>query len=139
MLALLLLAAVGVLFVHVARRVREDQAHESVEGRPGGDLSRPADRLPSIDWNLLITPRRKKMGLRFSVAAVLGCAAVVGGGILFGLWGLTAGTLVLAAQLAWAASLWGGFRLRRLPSDGSLTEKERRDFDEIVARLTADD
>lgn len=75
-----------------------------------------------------------------ALGAVLGSVAVVAGGVLFGVWGLVGGTAVLVAALAWAwSSPGGGFRVRRSPKGGSLTERERHEFDEIVARLTADD
>lgn len=140
MLTLLFLVAVAVLFVRGARRVFEDEARASHQTRPAADtLRRPPGMYPSIDWKALVTPRRKKVWLRLGVAAVPGCAAVVAGGMLFGLWGLAAGTLVLAIALGWAVSVRNNIRLRPPRAEGALTERERRDFDEIVARLTADD
>lgn len=139
MLTLLFFVAVAVLFVRGARRAFEDEARASHQARRAGAPRRPPDMYPGIDWKALVTPRRKKVGLRLVVAAVPGCAAVVAGGTLLGMWGLAAGTLVLATALAWAVFMQAGFRLRRPRADGDLTERERRDFDEIVARLTADD
>lgn len=136
MVTFLVLSVIAVLSLHVARRVREDAARASEQTRPTGEHSRLAGREASLDWRALVTPRRKEVGIRVGVAAVPGCVAVVAGGMLFGLWGLTAGTLVLAAGLVWAVALGGESHLRRPRSGGSLSERERRDFDEIVARLT---
>lgn len=138
MLTLLIVSALAILFVRGARRVRADEAR-AVGGGPARDLRHPAAMYGSIDWRGLVTPRRKKFGLFLGVAAVLGCAAVVAGGILFGLAGLAGGTLLLAAALARAVSLPGAYRIRRSHADSSLTERERSEFDQIVARLTAGD
>lgn len=135
MLTLLLFGAVAVLFVRSARRVRANEAHTGAI-RPGNDARRPASS--SLDWKTLITPRRRRAGRLLGLGALLGCVAVVAGGVLFGVWGLVGGTAVLVAALAWAWSR-GGLRVRRSPKGGSLTERERHEFDEIVARLTADD
>lgn len=139
MLTLMFLAAVAVLFVRGARRIREDEGRAARVARPDGNPRRPADTYPTLDWKTFISPRRKKLGGSLAVAAALGCGAVVAGGILFGLWGLAGGTVVLVAALASAVSLQGGFRVRRSHTAGSLTLREREEFDEIVAHLLADD
>lgn len=131
MLTLLIFGGMALLFVRSARRVRE------YEARPGNGMRRPASS--SLDWTTLITPRRRRAGRLLGLGALLGCAAVVAGGILFGVWGLVGGTGVLVGSLAWAWSSRGGLRLRRSQKSSSLTERERNEFNAIVARLTADD
>lgn len=131
MWTLLIFGAAAVLFVRCARRIRE------VEARPGNDMRRTAGS--SLDWKTLITPRRRRVGRLLGLGALLGCTAVVAGGVLFGVWGLVGGTGVLVGALAWAWSSQRGFRVRRSQNGSSLTERERNQFDEIVAHLTADD
>lgn len=138
MLTVLIFTALAILFVRGARRVRAEEAGAASGGPVRGTLD-PADGTGSIDWGALVTPRRKRVARFVGVAALLGGSAVVAGGVLFGLAGLVGGTALLAMALAWAVSLRVARPARRSHPGEALTDRERSEFDQIVARLTADD
>ncbi|MFP3915830.1 MAG: hypothetical protein ACLFWM_13205 [Actinomycetota bacterium] len=138
MLTLVFAVAVGALFFHAARRVREEESRSSPPSRPRRP-GHPASRSLVPGWRAVATPRLQRMGLRLAAAALPGCAAVAAGGMAFGTWGLVAGTLALAAALAWAVWPEGRLLPRHPRRRGPLTEKERSDFEEIVARLSPED
>lgn len=73
---------------------------------------------------------RRRRVLRVVIVSCLGVTAVVAGGTAGGIWGLAVGTGFLMAGLWWAT--------RRVRREGSLTDRERRAFDEIAAMFGAE-
>lgn len=129
MMLLIIAVAAFLLFRRMSR------VGEGATPRPG-----PGD---GPGWKPLAARLKQRLGVRAAVVAALGCGAVVAGGLMWGLWGLVGGTLVLAAGLAWVVARTTEVRLRprriRRSRSGKLTEEERDAFEQIVANLTADD
>jgi hypothetical protein len=127
---MLALAILAILFFFIWR-TRHDLGNATENGHLSG---------PSFPLDALKGPHGAHLAARVKrmvVVGVVGVAVVAAGGIYFGFWGLSVGTVTVVGGLAWALldedGGWiPGRRQRRGPQ---LSADEIKAFEEITARF----